>query len=468
MVQEKENYAYSGRAAPQASDAEVFLLGGVMQDVNVLSEVISLLSPDDFYQERHRIIWETLQKLSQNNTPIDVVTLRAALEQENKLESVGGVDYLLKLIESVASGANAAYHAEIIRKKALLRRVINVSTKAIRDAEDPTAEPDKVIADAEGSFMTLAEKQVKNSLRSASDVVNEVLRGIDNRKQGLSGCPTGFLELDNLTSGLQPSNLIILAARPGMGKSAFALNLASNASINYGKKVAFFSLEMSAEELMKRILCSLAEVRLSSVQNGNLSRDELAKLPGVASRIIQSNSLYVDDNLDLGIMELLSKCRSLKRQVGLDLVIVDYLQLMKTQKAENRAVEVGALSRGLKILAKDLKIPVIALAQLSRKSEDRADMKNGKTRPQLSDLRESGSIEQDADMVWFIERPFYRTQSEEDKNKAQLLVAKHRNGSTRDINLTWRGEFTKFDNYIAEEDPDAGLANSFGSLGDSL
>ena len=433
MDQEQENYEYSGRAAPQAVEAEVFFLGGVMQDPNVLSDVVSLLDPEDFFQERHKIIWEALQRLSQFNTPIDVVTLSNALETDNKLEAAGGREYLLKLIESVASGANARYHAEIIQKKAVMRRLINVSTTAI----------------------------------PASEVVQEILKAVEMRKDGFSGCPTGFTDLDRLTNGLQPSDLIILAGRPGMGKSAFALTLAANSSVNYGKHVAFFSLEMGAEQLMQRIICSLAGIELSKFRSGHLNQDEFAKLPGAASRIMQSNTLYVDDNLDLGIMELLSKCRSLKRKVGLDLVIVDYLQLMKTGKEENRAVAVGAISRGLKVLAKDLKIPVIALAQLSRKTEERADAARSiKARPQLSDLRESGSIEQDADMVWFIERPFYRSHDEADKNKAQLLVAKHRNGATADIDLTWIPQYTRFDNYIPEEEagPDGGMG--FGSVDD--
>lgn len=466
MDQEQENFDYSGRAAPQATDAEVFLLGGVMQDPDALSDVISLLGPEDFYQERHRTIWEILQKMSQTNTPVDIITLGAALEKEGKLETVGGKDYLLKLVESVASAANAKYHAELIRKKAVMRRLISAATNAIREAQDPTSEPEEVIAKVEGDIMSLAEKQVKNSLRPASDVVQEVLKSLENRKEGLSGCPTGFTDLDRLTNGLQPSDLIILAGRPGMGKSAFALTLAANASINNNRHVAFFSLEMGAEQLMQRILCSLAGIELSKFRSGFLNRDEFSKIPGVASRITQSNTLYVDDNLDLGIMELLSKCRSLKRKVGLDLVIVDYLQLMKTGREENRAVAVGAISRGLKILAKDLKIPVIALAQLSRKSEDRANSVGGRgsARPQLSDLRESGSIEQDADMVWFIERPFYRTHSDEDKNKAQLLVAKHRNGATADIDLTWIPQYTKFENYIPEQNDDGmSGASGFGS-----
>ncbi len=462
----QESYENIGRSTPQAVEAEVAFLGGVMQDANALSDTVSLLEPDDFFQERHRVVWEALRKLSQLNIPVGVVTLSAELEKDGRLETVGGRDYLLRLVESVGSAAQAKVLAELIRKKSTMRRLIAAATGAIREAEDPASEPDEVISKVEGEIMSLAERQVKDSLRPAGDVVQEVLKALENRKDGLSGCPTGFTDLDRLTNGLQPSDLIILAGRPGMGKSAFALTLAANSSFTYGKRVAFFSLEMGAEQLMQRILCSMAGIELSRFRANRLNRDEYSKLPGIASRIMQTNTLYVDDNLDLGIMELLSKCRSLRRKSGLDLVIVDYLQLMKTGREENRAVAVGAISRGLKILAKDLKIPVIALAQLSRKTEDRADSaRGGKTRPQLSDLRESGSIEQDADMVWFIERPFYRSHDEADKNKAQLLVAKHRNGSTADIDLTWVPQYTRFENYVAEEDG-AGMADANMGFGD--
>ena len=440
----QESYENIGRSTPQAVEAEVAFLGGVMQDANALSDTVSLLEPDDFFQERHRVVWEALRKLSQLNIPVGVVTLSAELEKDGRLETVGGRDYLLRLVESVGSAAQAKVLAELIRKKSTMRRLIAAATGAIREAEDPASEPDEVISKVEGEIMSLAERQVKDSLRPAGDVVQEVLKALENRKDGLSGCPTGFTDLDRLTNGLQPSDL----------------------SFTYGKRVAFFSLEMGAEQLMQRILCSMAGIELSRFRANRLNRDEYSKLPGIASRIMQTNTLYVDDNLDLGIMELLSKCRSLRRKSGLDLVIVDYLQLMKTGREENRAVAVGAISRGLKILAKDLKIPVIALAQLSRKTEDRADSaRGGKTRPQLSDLRESGSIEQDADMVWFIERPFYRSHDEADKNKAQLLVAKHRNGSTADIDLTWVPQYTRFENYVAEEDG-AGMADANMGFGD--
>lgn len=445
MDENTEQYEFSGRTPPQATDAEVWLLGGVLQDPNVLTEVVPLIDADAFYEERHRIIWSAILDLYKNSTPIDAVTLSSALESAGKLNAIGGKAYILQLIESVASAANAKWHADIIQKKALLRNLISVSNKTIRDALDAAADPENVLQTAETDVMALADKHVRNSLHPARDIVNLVLAALEKRKGGLTGCPTGFKDLDKLTNGLQPSDLIILAGRPGMGKTAFALTLAANAAINNGKKVAFFSLEMGAEQLIQRILCSRAQVDMGKLRNGSLSLEECQRIPAAAQPIINSE-LFVDDNADLGLMELFSKTRSLKSRNGLDLVIVDYLQLMKTGGEENRAVAIGAISRGLKILAKDLKIPVIALAQLSRKVEEK-----GRERPQLSDLRESGSIEQDADMVWFVDRAFYRSHKDEDKTKAQLMVAKHRNGSVADIDLTWIAEYTTFYDFIPDE-----------------
>ena len=277
-------------------------------------------------------------------------------------------------------------------------------------------------------------------MKPIENFVSPLLERLNNRKDGITGIPTGIKELDELTNGLQNSDLIILAARPGVGKTSFALTIAANAAIDYNKHVAFFSLEMDGMQLAQRLLCSRAEVDQSKLRNGKLNRDEMNKIIAKVAPINQS-PLYVDDNADLGIMELMSKARQLKHRGQLDLLVVDYLQLMKTGNEENRAVAIGNISRGLKILAKELHIPVIALAQLSRKVEEK-----GRDRPQLSDLRESGSIEQDADMVWFVERAFVRTHKEEDKFSAELIVAKHRNGSVKDIPMTFIPEYTTFYN----------------------
>ena len=341
-------------------------------------------------------------------------------------------------MESVASSANVTWQLEHLRNKAVLRKLIRTSSEIIRKSMDPSSTPDNVLQDAERDIFAIADNQVRNTLKSIDNFVAPLLERLNNRKDGMTGVPTGITELDELTNGLQNSDLIILAARPGVGKTSFALTVAANAAIKYGKNVAFFSLEMDGMQLAQRLLCSQAQVDQSRLRNGKLNHDEMKKLIAAVTPINQS-PLFVDDNADLGIMELMSKARQLKHKGHLDLLIIDYLQLMKTGKEENRAVAIGAISRGLKILAKELSIPVIALAQLSRKVEEK-----GRERPQLSDLRESGSIEQDADMVWFVEREFVQTHKDEDRYKARLIVAKHRNGSVKDIDMSFVPEYTTF------------------------
>lgn len=448
---------YQSPEVPQATDAEVLLLGGLLQDAEALLDITQILKGDEFYQERHRFIWDAIIELSGNNTPFDIVTLSGTLEKKGQLALIGGKEYLLQLMESVASAANARWHADLIRQKSLLRGLITAANEIIRNALDPSAEPAHVLDRAEQKVFELAENQVRDSMRPARVLVETVLQTLDRqRKDQLSGCPTGFNDLDTLTNGLQPSDLIILAGRPAMGKTAFALSLAANAAITHGRKVAFFSLEMGGEQLVQRILCSQAQIDQSLLRSGRVPASDFHKIP-MAAQPIMNSQLYIDDQPDLSITQLRSKCRTLKRKGGLDLVIVDYLQLMDTGKEENRAVAIGAVSRGLKILAKELKIPVISLAQLSRKAED----PHRKGRPMLSDLRESGSIEQDADMVWFIHRPWYYNK-EEPPRLAQLLVAKHRNGPVDDLNLTFISEYATFYNYVPEE-PAGG---DFGGGGD--
>ena len=452
-----DSLPYNSPEVPQASEAEVFLLGGLMQDPEALLDITQVIKGDEFYQERHRYIWEAMMELNAVNAPIDIVTLSQTLEKNSKLSMAGGKEYLLQLMESVASAANARWHGELIRQKSLLRGLITAANEIIRNALDPSAEPAHVLDRAEQKVFELAENQVRDSMRPARVLVETVLQTLDRqRKDDLSGCPTGFDDLDRLTNGLQPSDLIILAGRPAMGKTAFALSLAANAAINHGRRVAFFSLEMGGEQLVQRILCSQAQIDQSLLRSGRVPASEFHKIPMAAQPIMNSH-LFIDDQPDLGITQLRSKCRSLKRKDGLDLVIVDYLQLMDTGKEENRAVAIGAVSRGLKILAKELKVPVISLAQLSRKAED----PNRKGRPMLSDLRESGSIEQDADMVWFIHRPWYYNK-EEPPRLAQLLVAKHRNGPTEDLNLTFISEYATFYNFTPEEGGDFGGGSDFG------
>ena len=434
-----ENKNFEGRQVPMDTDAERYLLGGILRDPNTMARAIEMVSDDDFfYLERHQLIWRAMKSLYSAGTPIDMLTLPAELEKMGKLREAGNREYIFEMMESVASSANVEWNLEHLRNKYVLRKLIRMSSETIKQAMDSTSAPDEVLQSAERAVFAIAEKQVKNTLRPIEKFMSPLLERLTTRRDGMTGVPTGLKDLDELTNGLQNSDLIILAARPGVGKTSFALTIAANAAIDYGKHVAFFSLEMDGVQLAQRLLCSRSGVDQSKLRNNKLNSDEMNQLVAHVGPINQA-PLFVDDNADLGIMELMSKARDLKRKGELDMLVIDYLQLMKTGNEENRAVAIGAISRGLKILAKELQIPVIALAQLSRKVEEK-----GRERPQLSDLRESGSIEQDADMVWFVERPFVRTHKEEDKYKAELIVAKHHNGSVRDIPLTFIPECTLF------------------------
>lgn len=453
---------YEGRQVPMDLDAERCLLGGILRDPEVMGEAIMIIKDESFfYLEAHQIIWTALCNLNKAVTPIDLVTLASELETMGKLNLVGGREYLFTLMETVASSANVTWHIELLRKKTTLRKLIKMSSGIIKNAMDPAAAPDEVLQDAEKVMFAIADDQVRDSLKPIDQFVSPLLTRLNERKDGITGIRTGITELDELTNGLQKSDLIILAARPGVGKTSFALTIAANAAINFNQNVAFFSLEMDGVQLAQRLLCSQAQIDQSKLRNGFLNAEEKRRLIAAVTPINQA-PLYVDDNADLGIMELMSKARQLKRKGKLDLLIIDYLQLMKTGKEENRAVAIGAISRGLKILAKEMQIPVIALAQLSRKVEEK-----GRERPQLSDLRESGSIEQDADMVWFVERKFVQTHKEEDKHSAELIVAKHRNGSVKDIPMTFIPEYTTFYDYTPEEGygSDDGGDYSFGDDG---
>lgn len=439
MSEENSKKSFDGRQMPADVDAEKCLLGGILRDPEVMGTAVMLITDDDFfYLERHQVIWNALCNLNRAVTPIDPVTLSAELSKMGKLEIAGGREYIFELMETVASSANVPWQLEHLRNKSVLRKLIRTSGDIIHKSMDPASTPDDVLQDAEREIFAIADKQVRDSLKPINQFVSPLLERLNNRKDGITGIRTGITELDELTNGLQRSDLIILAARPGVGKTSFAMTIAANAAIKYNQNVAFFSLEMDGIQLAQRLLSSQAQIDQSRLRNGHLSDDEKRKLITAVTPISQA-PLYVDDNADLGIMELMSKARQLKRKNKLDLLIIDYLQLMKTGKEENRAVAIGAISRGLKILAKEMQIPVIALAQLSRKVEEK-----GRERPQLSDLRESGSIEQDADMVWFVERKFVQTHKDEDRYHAELIVAKHRNGSVKDIPMTFVPEYTTF------------------------
>ena len=333
---ENQQNNFEGRQVPMDLEAERCLLGSILRDPDVMGNAIMTIKDESFfYLEKHQLIWTALCTLNRNVTPIDLVTLASELETMNKLALVGGREYLFELMESVASSANTEWHIELLRKKATLRKLIKSSSTIIKNAMDPAALPDEVLQDAERDIFAIADDQIKDSLKPIQSFVTPLLERLNNRKDGITGIRTGIAELDELTNGLQNSDLIILAARPGVGKTSFALTIAANAAINYHHNVAFFSLEMDGVQLAQRLLCSQAQIDQSKLRNGYLNSDEKKKLIAAVSPIQQA-PLYVDDNADLGIMELMSKARQLKRKGKLDLLIIDYLQLMKTGKEENR------------------------------------------------------------------------------------------------------------------------------------
>jgi replicative DNA helicase len=459
---------------PKASDAEVWLLGGILQDPRILGEISLILRHGmEFYLEKHQAVWNAMTKLYREGNPIDVLTIADILEKEGRLLAVGGKDYIFSLMESVPSAANADYYAEMIRNKYVLRSLISVSNETIKESLAPAAITEEVLQAAEKRIFDLTTDQVKENAEHAGDVAKEVMDMLAMRRHDqFSGCPTDFKDIDNLTNGLQKANLIILAARPSMGKTALALNIATNAA-RLGKTVLFFSLEMTAQDLVMRILSSMAEFDQSRLRQSGKVDSETTKILLARANELATMPLYIDDSSEARTFDLLSKCRVFKRKHNnsLDLVVVDYLQLIKVRgDAENRAVAVGEVSHALKVLAKELEIPVLALSQLSRKVEDRQQSAG---RPQLSDLRDSGSIEQDADMVWFIHRPAKEKEkkkkddgfeiSEEEKRQAFLIVAKNRNGPTTDIELEFHEKITTFKDHRYTSAPYPGNAGFNGA-----
>ncbi|MDR0516344.1 MAG: replicative DNA helicase [Fibromonadaceae bacterium] len=467
--------AYNPREYPQAIDAEVWLLGSILQDPKSLGEISLILrNGAEFYHEKNQAVWSAMLSLYKDGNPIDVITVSSVLERDGKLAMVGGKDYIFSLMETVSSAANSDYYAELIRNKYILRSLISSSNETIKESLEPSAITEEVLQSAEKRIFDLITDQIKENAQQAGEVANEVLNMLAMRRQNeLSGCPTDFREIDSLTNGLQKTDLIILAARPSMGKTALALNIASNAAM-LGKTVLFFSLEMNAMQLVTRVLSSKAGIDQSLLRHGKGLDSESSAVLRARAKELGAMPLFIDDSSEVRAFDLLSKCRIFKRKHNnnLDLVVVDYLQMMKISgNSENRAVGVAENSRMLKVLAKELQVPVLALAQLNRNVENRHT--GGK--PQLSDLRDSGSIEQDADMVWFIHRPAKEKEksknddfeiTEEEKRKAILIIAKHRNGPTANINLEFHGEITTFKDaplYTSASHPnDAGFSGNYG------
>jgi replicative DNA helicase len=449
---------------PQAVQLEEAVLGALMLDRDALPMVMDILRPESFYTEGHQLIYRAVIRLFERSNPVDLLTVTEELKKSGDLEKAGGGYYLVELTHRVASAANIEYHARIIAQKHIQRELIRVSTNVIRDAYEDTTDVFNLLDDAEKGLFAITQNNLSRSYESMGSLSSKVLKQIEELTQkgdGLTGVPTGFTNLDRLTSGWQPSDLIIVAARPGMGKTSMVLAVALNAARDFGKGVALFSLEMASTQLVQRLISMEAEIAGSKMRNGKLEDYEWQQLQTTVERL-SNVPIFIDDTPAINIFELRAKCRRMKQQHDIQLVIIDYLQLMTGStegKGGNREQEIAGISRALKSLAKELNIPVIALSQLSRAVE----VRGGSKRPQLSDLRESGSIEQDADIVAFIYRPEYYQILEDEsgqslKGIAEFIVAKHRHGALDTVKMRFMDTFAKFANLddFTGNDPLAG------------
>lgn len=431
-----------GRIPPHSIEGEQSVLGSMILDKNAIVTAMEILRPSDFYKEAHREIYESILEINNRDEPVDLITLSEELKKRNTLDAIGGILYLADLSEAISTTANIRFYCEIVEEKSILRRLINASNEIIAKGYDADEDINIIIDAAEKKIFDITQKRSREGLDPIKEVLLESFSRIEQMalsKGNLTGLTTGFMDLDRKTSGLQKSDLVLVAARPSMGKTAFSVNLAVNSALKGNASVAIFSLEMSKEQLVQRMLSSESHVELQKIINGRLDEDDWPKLLRAMGPLSQAK-IFIDDTPGITLMEMKAKCRRLKIEKGLDLVMIDYLQLMSGEgRVENRQQEISTISRGLKGLAKEMDCPVIALSQLSRAPEIRSDH-----RPILSDLRESGAIEQDADIVMFLYRDDYYYPDSEKKNIGEVIIAKHRNGPTGTVELVFMGEYTKF------------------------
>lgn len=434
-----------GKVPPHDLEAEQAILGSMLTDKDAVISAIEVLREEDFYREDNKAIYEAIFNLYNRAEPVDIITVKSELESMGKFEQVGGLEYLAELPEKVPTTANAMKYIKIVEEKSTLRRLIRTANEIIDLGYDQTEDVEDIMEGAEKKIFNIMQEKNQKGYSPLKDVLVESFTQLEelyNKKQHITGVPTGFAELDYKTAGLHGSELILIAARPAMGKTAFALNIATNAAVRANVPVAVFSLEMSKEQLVNRILCSEAMVDSNKVRTGKLEEDDWVKLAGAIGPLSEAE-IYIDDTPGINVTEIRAKCRKLKLEKNIGMVVIDYLQLVQGSNKRNgsREQEISEISRSLKILAKELNVPVIALSQLSRAAEQRPDH-----RPMLSDLRESGAIEQDADIVTFLYRDDYYNKDSEKKDIAEVIIAKHRGGSTGTIELLWLGSYTKFVN----------------------
>ena len=433
-----------GKVPPQDIEAEQAVIGSMLTDQDAVVAAIETLKPEDFYREDNKLIYSAILNIYNRAEPIDIITLKAELSSMGKLDNVGGLEYIVGLPDKVPTTANVDRYIKIVEEKSMLRNLIKTANEILSMGYDQTEDVEDVMDLAEKKIFDVMQKKSKTGYTSIKDVLVESFTKLEelyNQKQHVTGVPTGFIDLDRMTAGLHGSEFILIAARPAMGKSAFALNIATYAATRANVPVAIFSLEMSKEQVGNRILCSEALVDSNNVRTGDLNDEELSKLAETSGELSQA-PIYIDDTAGITITEMRARCRKLKLEKNIGLVVVDYLQLIQgSGKTSGREQEIAEISRSLKILAKELEIPVIALSQLSRAVEARDEH-----RPMLSDLRESGSIEQDADIVMFLYRDDYYNEDSPEKNVAEVIIAKQRAGSTGTVKLAWIGNYTKFAN----------------------
>ena len=431
------------RSLPQSIEAEQCVLGSMITDKNAIAEAIEKLEEEDFYRDGHKVIFKTISEMFKDDMPVDLVTLLERLKATEKLEKAGGITYVSELGSSLLTTINLSAYIKIVKEKSILRKLIKASTSIIEDSYNKQGEVENVLEGAEKRIFDIAEKRTTSDFEPLNVVLERgfvEIERIFNNKGEITGVGSGFIDLDAKTSGFQKGDMVLIAARPSMGKTTFALNIAEHAALREGKSVVVFSLEMSKEQLAYKLLCSEANVDMLKLRTGALEDkdwENIARATGPLSKA----KIYIDDTAGVTVMEMRSKCRRLKLEYGIDLIVIDYLQLMSGSSNESRQQEVSEISRSIKALAKEMECPVIALSQLSRAPEQRADH-----RPMLSDLRESGSIEQDADLVMFLYRDEYYNKETEDTNIAECIIAKQRNGPVGTVKLAWLGQYSKFGN----------------------
>lgn len=434
-----------GKVPPHDEEAEQAVIGSMMTDKDAVISAIEILKPEDFYRDDNKTIYSAIISLYAKGEPIDIITLKDELTSLGKLEPIGGLEYLVSLPEKVPTTANVEKYIKIVEEKSILRSLIKTANQLIDLGYNQNEEVEVLMDNAEKKIFDLMQRKSQKGYSSIRDILVDSFTELEklyNQKQHITGVESGFIDLDNKTAGFHNSDLVLIAARPSMGKTAFALNIATYAAVNANTPVVIFSLEMSKEQCANRILCSQAMVDSGKVSKGEISDEEWAKLAVASGELSESAGIFIDDSAGINISEIRAKCRKLKLEKNIGLVIIDYLQLIQgSGSSRSREQEIAEISRSLKILAKEIDVPVIALSQLSRAPEARPDH-----RPMLQDLRESGSIEQDADIVMFLYRDEYYNQETEAKNIAEVIIAKHRAGPTGTVELLWMPSYTKFAN----------------------